>query len=342
MTKNLSLVTLFTLLALTLSAGLGCSSAQPEFDKGRAFDFLKQQVAFGPRYAGVTGHDKCANFIASQLKPYADDVRTQDFRETIGGKELQFRNVIARFNRDAKETVLLAAHWDTRPVADMEVDLARRSKPIPGANDGASGVAVLLELARMFAKQKPEIGVTMVFFDGEDYTTNPPSTKDMFLGSKYFAYDWQKNRQPRHPEPDSGSTFTAGHGTEHPELVEGSRSAVKNAVIRYGILLDMIGDRDLRIYKEVRSVSAAPDVVNQVWDAARALGYDKTFIPAKKHEIQDDHIPLIKVGIKCIDVIDFDYGPWHTLDDTVDKCSADSLKIVGDVIARVVYEEKGS
>lgn len=293
-----------------LSAGTGCSpsSGAAKFDSGKAFNLLKKQVDIGPRYPGVPGHEACSDLIVSQLKPLAGEVTVQEFKETVAGKDLTLRNVIAKFNPGAKKWIILAAHWDTRPVADMEIDAARRAKPILGANDGASGVAVLLELARMFAERKPDVGVMMVFFDGEDYTPNPPSSRDMFLGSKYFAK---------------------------------SLDAGTKARIKYGILLDMIGDKSLDICQESTSVEAAPEVVNMVWDAAKSLGYEKSFVPRSKYSISDDHIPLIAAGVKCIDVIDFNYGPWHTLDDTADKCSPESLKIVGDVIARVVYEEKG-
>lgn len=304
-----SLVSLLSTFALAVCVGLGCSpsSGTPAFDKDRAFELLKKQVDFGPRYPGVAAHTTTADFIVSQLKPLADEVTTQQFRQTVGGKSLDLRNIIARFNLSAKQTVLLAAHWDTRPVADMEVDPVKRAKPILGANDGASGVAVLLELARVFAKQKPDVGVIMVFFDGEDYTTNPPSSQDMYLGSKYYAQHL-----------DSKTKLT----------------------IKYGILLDMVGDKNLGINEESQSVQAAPDVVRKVWVTAKSLGYGQQFIPSVKYSISDDHLPLIAAGVKCIDVIDFEYGPWHTLDDTVDKCSPDSLKIVGDVVSRVVYEEK--
>jgi len=305
-----SLATLCSVFLLVLSVGLGCSPSSgtptPAFDKDNAFDLLKKQVDFGPRYPGVAAHAATADFIVSQLKTNADEVTIQQFTQTIDGKKLDLRNIIARFKPTAKQTILLAAHWDTRPVADMEVDQAKRAQPIPGANDGASGVAVLLELARVFAKQKPDVGVIMVFFDGEDYTTNPPSSQDMFLGSKYFA----------------------AHLDARTKLA-----------IRYGVLLDMIGDKNLAIHPESNSVEAAPAVVNKVWSAARSLGYREQFVPSVKYSISDDHLPLIAAGIKTIDLIDFDYGPWHTVDDTVDNCSPDSLKIVGDVVSRVVYEE---
>lgn len=304
---------LIVLCAALLISATGCSifaeKKSNAFDGEKAYKLLVDQVEIGPRYPGIAGHDKCLDMIVSKLKPFADDVNVQEFSQTIAGKKLTLHNIIAKFNPAAKRSVLLAAHWDTRPIADMEIDSAKREQPILGANDGASGVAVLLELARIFHENRPDVGVVMVFFDGEDYATKSHSSDAMFLGSKYFA---------KHLE-----------------------SATKDT-IAYGILLDMIGDKNLTIYTESVSVNAAPDVVKCVWDSAKSLGYEKCFVNEAKYSISDDHVPLINAGIKCIDVIDFDYGPWHTLDDTADKCSAESLKIVGDVIAKVIYEEKPS
>lgn len=309
------IILLLVLSGLLLSLTQGCSPSAdaakniPAFDGERAFDLLKKQVDLGPRYPGVPAHAACSEFIEAQLKPYASEVTIQEFRQTVAGNDLTLRNIIARFNPEAEQWIILAAHWDTRPVADMEVDASKRAKPILGANDGASGVAVLLELARMFAKRQPRIGVMMVFFDGEDYTTNPPTSRDMFLGSKHFA---------KHLD------------------------AATKARVKYGILLDMVGDKNLGIRQETQSVAAAPEVVRNVWDTAKSLGYGDSFLTQDKISISDDHVPLIKAGVKCIDVIDFNYGPWHTLDDTPDKCSAESLRIVGEVIANVVYKEPGS
>lgn len=297
------------ILIALLCSGLGCSQPSdiPAFDSAASFDMLKKQVDIGPRYSGVKGHAACHEYIISNLKPYADEVSTQDFTHTVEGKTLSFSNIIARFNAKADNFILLAAHWDTRPIADKEVNPAKQTQPIPGANDGASGVAVLLELAKMFKHRPPDIGVIMVFFDGEDYAVKPDSSQYMFLGSKHYA-----------------SGLTAGEKRK----------------MRYGILLDMIGDKNLEIYQEAKSFEAAPDVVRKVWDTAKSLGYEKIFIPKVKYSIHDDHIPLIEAGVKCIDIIDFDYGPWHTLDDTVAQCSAESLGIVGAVVAKVIYKEK--
>lgn len=302
---------LILILSLLLGTGLGCAQSAdiPRFDSSSAFAALKKQVDIGPRYPGSNGQLICRDYIVSQLKPYADDVIVQDFKHVASGKELPLYNIIAHFNSSAPSFILLAAHWDSRPIADKEVNPVKQAQPIPGANDGASGVAVLLELARVFKQLRPDIGVIMVFFDGEDYAVETDSAEHMFLGSKYYA---------------------------------ANLSSKTKSSIRYGILLDMIGDKNLNIYQEVQSVKAAPETVKKVWAAARSLGYERTFIPQAKYDIMDDHVPLIRAGVKCIDVIDFDYGPWHTLDDTVDKCSADSLKIVGEVVAKVIYKEKAN
>ncbi|MCE5313415.1 MAG: M28 family peptidase [Armatimonadota bacterium] len=297
-----------------ISVAVGCLPAGntapsiPAFDEDRAFELLKKQVGFGPRYPGVEGHELTAEFIRCQLKPYADGVKTQEFSDVVRGKTLSMSNIIAHFNPSAARQILLAAHWDSRPTADMEIDPAKKKQPIPAANDGGSGVAVLLELARIFAKQKPDVGVVMVFFDGEDYGSD---SGGMFLGSTYFA----KN------------------------LSDGASFDGKPFKIEYGILLDMVGDKDLAIPQEQSSVDAAPEVVQKVWRMAEKMGYRDVFVPDVGMSIQDDHIPLIEAGVKCIDLIDFNYGPWHTLDDTPDKCSPKSLRIVGEVVANVIYAE---
>jgi glutaminyl-peptide cyclotransferase len=278
----------------------------PEFDKLRAFQHLTKQVDFGPRVTGFPGHRACRDYMVNSLKPLADSVEVQEFTQVIRGKQLRMANVIARWKgTGGKEGVLLSAHWDTRPTADQERQPEKRRRPIPGANDGASGVAVLLEAARSLKQSPPPVPVMIVFFDGEDYG---PGIEDMFLGSVYFA---------DHLPAD---------------------------VPRKGILLDMIGDRDLRVPQEQNSLLQAREVVDEVYGIARQLGLERNFPAEPGLSIEDDHLPLLMKRVKVIDLIDFNYGPghawWHTLDDTPDKCSATSLKAVGDVVLGWVYAQK--
>ncbi len=290
-------------MALILMTLPGCAR-EAQFDGAKAFKLLEQQVAFGPRVPQTPGHAACLSFMQTYMQKYADTVSVQNFTRRIGRRQIKMANLIAVRNPAAEKFVLLCAHWDTRPVADMEVDAAKKRKPIPGANDGASGVAVLMEIARVLAESKSKLGVVMVFFDGEDYGV---TSDNMFMGSEWFA----------------GS-------------LKGDKPPVDSSRIEYGILLDMVGDKDLKIYQEIGSFKKAPEVVARVWDAAKKLGYESVFVPQTKYFINDDHIPLQRAGIKAIDVIDFDYPPWHTLEDTPANCSPESLSIVGKVILEAI------
>lgn len=320
-----SLRALMTLGGLAILMGAGCQGAshdanasnppattpvatQPEpavpastFDADRAFADLKKQVAFGTRVPGTTPHRETRDWIVAELKKTCDSVQLQDFPfDVSASKQVTMSNIVAQINPSAKRQIMLSAHWDTRPTADQEVDPAKKKQPIPGANDGASGVAVLLELARAFKATRPDVGVQLIFWDGEDYG---PGLERMFLGARYYA------KKPALPKPD------------------------------FAILIDMIGDKDLNISRERNSENRASEINDKVWAAAKALNIPQ-FNYGVKYEIEDDHLPLQDAGFKIIDLIDFDYAPWHTLDDTPDKCSGASLKAVGDVLARVVYSEK--
>ncbi len=291
---------LFGWLLVSGCAPSAVQAERPAFDGRRAFADLEKQVSFGPRVPGTQAHLQCRDWLMTELEKSADRVELQTFTQVVNGKSLRLYNIFGIFNENAPRRIMLCAHWDTRPTADEELDPANRRKPILGANDGASGVAVLLELARQFKAKRPQVGVIIAFWDGEDYG---PDVNTMLLGSRYFAKNMGKLRPT------------------------------------YGILLDMVGDKDLQIYKETNSVYAAPEMVEKVWRIAGELGYRKYFPNAQKYAITDDHVPLIEAGVPCIDLIDFDYPYWHTLQDTVDKCSAQSLQVVGEVVAAVVYSE---
>jgi len=282
------------LLTAAAYSYLSQSSVRLEFDGGRAFEHLERQVAFGPRPIGTLAHEKTRAYIGEELRKHTDYLRYQDFAWTANGRKYRLTNVVGALNPSAQTAVLVGAHWDTRPTADMDPDPANRTRPILGANDGASGVAVVLELARVLKLNRPKVGVIFVLFDGEDYG---PDVDRMFMGSQYYA---------AHPIP------------KKPDRV---------------IVVDMVGDADLNIYKEVNSIRSDPKLVDAIWSTASSLGYYQ-FAPHTKYTITDDHVSFHNEGIPAIDIIDFDYPHWHTLRDTTDKCSAKSLEVVGRTLER--------
>ena len=289
-----------TILFCTITCG---GKEIPEFDQNKAFEYLKKQCDFGPRNPGSEGHSTCLEFLTTELQKYADNVSFQQFQFTFGPdrKSALGTNIIANFGGQKGQRILLCAHWDTRPWADYDPDLNKRSLPILGASDGASGVAVLLEVARLLHEYEPKYGVDIVLFDAED-SGEGGNDRSWALGSREFA----KKKDPRY----------------NPS---------------YGLLLDLIGDADLQLYIERNSQDYAPDIVKKVWNRAAQLGISE-FIPVPRHRMTDDHIPLLEVGIQCIDIIDFDYQYWHTTEDTPDKCSAASLGKVGRVVVSLLYD----
>ncbi len=299
-------ILVFALFALAGGFGLpGGATAHPEFNADSAFAFLTAQTDFGPRNPGSEGHRACLQYLVRQLGKYTDLVETQPFMhyDADRGITVTMSNIIARFRPELTRRILLCAHWDTRPVADMDSP-ENAHKPILGANDGASGVAVLLEMARQFALHPPPVGIDIVFFDGEDYGKRG-DLQNYFLGSRYFV----KNNNRFFPE--------------------------------YAILLDMVGDAYLQLPIEGYSQQYAPEVVQKIWDLAQALGVYQ-FIPEVNGYISDDHVILNEGGIKAVDIIDLAYPDetnryWHTLQDTPDKCSPRSLRAVGKVLMELIY-----
>jgi len=285
------------LLLLGLLSFSEVEAVSPEFDAEHAFQYLIRQCEFGPRNPGSNGHENAKKYLISELKQYSQEVVAQEFEYTDKQKLLKLTNIIARFGKKGGEKILLAAHWDTRPFAERDPNPEKRKTPILGANDGASGVAVLLEVAKVLKSKPPENEIFIVLFDGEDYGR---STDEMFLGSRHFADNMEQWK------PD------------------------------YGILLDMIGDKELDLPIEQLSFRAAPELVRRVWQTAKDLGLD-AFHPQLGPAIMDDHISLIEAGVPCIDIIDFDYPYWHTTEDTPDKCSAESLETVGKLILALIY-----
>lgn len=295
------------LLALLLAGCRDTTPPVPEFDGDQALQYVQTQLDFGPRIPGTEGHRRMAFWLDSLLRTRADDVVVQAWEHaTADGKTLPMRNFVARFNPQATTRLLFLAHWDTRPVADGPAS-SDTTAAVPGANDGASGVAVLLAMADALKQTPPAVGVDLLFVDGEDYGDWNART-DVLIGSKYYA------KNPVGPRP------------------------------RFAVLFDMIGDTMLQIPKESYSVTGAPEVVDLIWNTAARLGHQTTFLDQQGTAVTDDHIPLQEAGFKAIDLIDFNYGPdnsyWHTPQDTFDKVSARSLKAVGDVALAVIRETR--
>lgn len=276
----------------------------PAFSAEAAYALLQRQVEFGPRVPGTAGHAAQLAWMTAFLRERADTVAVQRFtHETADGTALELSNVFARFRPDATARVLLVAHWDTRPRGDMESDSRKRELPIPGANDGASGTAVLLELANVLSRHSPPIGVDLLFVDGEDFG---PGGEDMYLGAKHFA---------AHPPPSYRPL--------------------------YGILVDMVADRSPVFFMEGNSRDMAPEVVERVWRVAEQIGLGHIFVRSPGGYITDDHVHLNRAGFRTIDIIDFDFGPgnafWHTHQDTLENTSPAGPGAVGTVITTLIF-----
>ncbi len=275
----------------------------PAFDGKNAYKYLAAQTDFGPRNPSSPGHQRCLDFLSRELNKFADKVTLQSFTQHGYNENLQLTNIIASFKPKETKRILLIAHWDTRPRAEEDSIVENRKKPILGANDGASGVAVLLELAAIFKKSPPPVGVDILLTDGEDYgyATHDGNDDMYFLGARYFA-----KSKPADYTPE------------------------------FGILLDMIGDRDLQIPMEKNSMLYAPHVMDQLWTVADEIGVTQ-FVRIPGLAVSDDHIPLNEAGIPTVDLIDFDFPYWHTTHDTPDKCSPESLEAVGKVLTAFIF-----
>lgn len=308
--------------ALTISFFVGClifaviwgsPAIAAAFDGERAYDYLKKQCDFGPRVPGTEAHTKTGAYLERELRKYANKVEKQTFARVLGGKEVKLTNYIATFDYLCPIEIveaggvckpptwaLVGAHWDSRPTADKERSPTKRRQAILGANDGASGTAVVLELARQLQNARRYRGVILVLFDGEDYG---PGGDNMYLGSKYFASHYTG------PKPE------------------------------WAVVVDMVGDKNLRLPIEGYSRKNAPGVLERIWRTAERVGQSE-FVREKGPYIMDDHVPLQRAGIEAIDVIDFTYPYWHTLEDTPDKCSAESLESVGAVVLEALLDRR--
>ncbi|WP_297335712.1 M28 family peptidase [Algoriphagus sp.] len=290
----------------------------PKFHADSAYAFVQKQVEFGPRVPGTQGHQETKEWILAQLDQWGWEVQTQDFEaKTYDGLTWNLSNIIASYKPQASKRILLAAHWDTRRIADKDTE--RIDEPIDGANDGGSGVGVLMEIARIIGSQdlKPDVGIDLILFDGED-DGEPENARIRdnsqiwwCLGSQY----WSKNKH--------NSNYTA----------------------YYGILVDLVGAKGAKFYREGYSRNFASGILKKVWDNAHQLGHSDYFIYKDSPEIIDDHFFVNRdAGIPMIDIIEFSpdlgFGRYHhTHMDNMDLIDRKSLQAVGETVLFTVYQE---
>jgi Zn-dependent M28 family amino/carboxypeptidase len=290
----------------------------PNFNQDSAFHFVKSQTDFGPRVPNTNAHKQCAQYLQNKIEQYCDKVFVQPFTtNTFDGVKINCKNIIGSFSPEKEKRVLLASHWDSRPFADHDPNPANHDNPIDGANDGASGVGVLLEIARQLQEKNPEIGVDIVFFDAEDWgiPSGQRGSDDWWaLGSQH----WSKNPH------------------------------VPNYKADYGILLDMVGAPNAQFLQEGFSTHYASKIVSKVWAKAYQLGYKNYFLNIAGNPITDDHIYVNKIAkIPMINIIHQDNTTgtgfvytWHTLQDVVENIDKHTLFVVGTTILAVIYDEK--
>lgn len=293
----------------------------PDFNADSAYQYVAKQVEFGPRVPNTKEHIACGDYLVASLEKFGANVTEQKMVVTaFDGTRLNARNIIGSYGADKKRRVLLFAHWDTRPFADSDADESRWREPILGANDGASGVGVLLEIARQINMKAPEVGVDIIFFDAEDYgdptfAKNVPNGEWWCLGSQY----WGKNPH------------------------------VKDYKADFGILLDMVGAKNATFFREGYSLHFAESIVGKVWGTANQLGYSNYFLNRSEGGVTDDHLYVNQLRhIPSIDIIqldeknDFGFGHyWHTHKDNMDIIDSKTLGVVGQTVMEVIYKEKG-
>lgn len=304
----------------TSTAEYQYQQVSPSFNADSAYSYTAKQVSFGPRVPDSKAHLECGDYLVKTLKRFGAEVVEQNTKlKVFTGKIVGSRNIIGSYKPENPNRVILFSHWDSRPFADEDPDVSMHNTPIPGANDGASGVGVLLEVARELQKKQPNIGVDIAFFDVEDYgepedAKNVPPGDWWCLGTEY----WAKNP----------------HKTGYKA--------------RFGILLDMVGAPDATFLKEGYSMNYAPEYVENIWSTARQLGYGNYFVDSDGNTITDDHVPVNQIaGIPSVDIIHLDKNSktsfgwyWHTTKDNMDNVSKETLKAVGQTIMEVVYKEK--
>ena len=301
------------ILILVLILFISCNTESiksidiPKFDSNKAFTYLVKQCEFGPRNPGSSGHLEFSNYLETFLSELEGNLIIQEFiyTEPLTNMERNGKNFIIQFNENAEYRLLLGAHWDTRSLSDQDEEVENQSLPVLGANDGASGTSVLMELATIISEKNPEIGIDIVFFDAEDGGfSGQPET--FALGSRLFA--------------------------ENLPIVKPN----------FAIIVDMVGDKNLSIPIERISYNIAPEKVKEIWNLAEELSLP-AFKKTIDLEIYDDHVPLWEVAaIPAIDIIDFQYpnmfyNHWHTQRDTPENCSPQSLGQVGNLLVNYIY-----
>ena len=285
---------LFTLLIAVLFPSISCQSKalpsiSPNFDGNHAYSYAESLMAFGPRIPGSSASAETVEYIRTELNKVGWQMDVQQFIH----EGVTLNNLVAYQNSNPPK-VLIGAHYDTRQISDQESDPALQALPVPGANDGTSGTAVLMELARSL--EGYDSGVWLVFFDGEDQ--GHINNWDWSVGAQYFADN----------------------------LAVSPKSV---------IVIDMIGDQDLNIYREKQSDQ---DLCGQIWSSAGELGLSEKFIDQEKYAMLDDHLPFVQLGIPSCLLIDFDYPYWHTQSDTLEHISSESLQAVGDVLLKYLSD----
>ena len=287
----------------------------PAFNADSAFAYTKVQVDFGPRVPGTVSHQKCADYLVQKLKSFGAEVKIQGEKtSTYDGKSYQLKNIVATFNPEKKQRVLITAHWDARPFSDQDADPANHTKAFDAANDAGSGVAVILEMARQIQIKQPNVGVDFVLWDLEDYGKAQDETPDettWCLGSQYWA------------KQAKASGYKA----------------------LYGINLDMVGGGNAQFTQDEISRTSAPDVVKKVWDIGNEIGYSSYFVNIPSGKLVDDHFWVNKAGVPCIDIIHYNdssgfYINWHTQLDNLANIDRNTLLATGQTVLETIYREK--
>ncbi len=305
---------------ISVSTGNSYEPSPLTFNEDSAYSYVAAQCSFGPRTMNSRAHQLCGDWIAQQFERFGLNVQSQYADSRLhDGTKVHMRNIIASYNPTATDRIIISGHWDSRPWADNEDDESLHNTPIDGANDGASSIAILLELARQLqiaslsdTIQAPALGIDFICWDAEDAGTHGRfSSSTWCLGSQYWA-------ENHHIE-----SYTA----------------------RYGINLDMVGSANTAFCKERISLQYAPAVVSRVWEIARQAGFSSYFIDADGGEVTDDHLPLCRSGIPCIDIIGVDIeqgsfpSTWHTIEDNLSNIHKPTLRAVGQTMLEVIFNE---